>query len=111
MSDFHRTARWKALTAEVRPTMQRQIDGGGARCVNAGAGKRPCSGWVLPGERWQVAHILDAVKYPELRYSKANLGIAHSRCNASAGGTVGRERQTRKDAGLRQYPSWARRGS
>lgn len=110
MSDFHRTARWKQLTAEVRPILQRQIDGGGTRCVNAGAW-RGCSGWVLPGQRWQVAHILDAVKYPELRYSRTNLGAAHSKCNSSAGGKVGRQRQTRSDAGLRQYPTWARRTS
>jgi hypothetical protein len=87
MTDFHRTAGWFALTREMRPIIQRQVDAGTAVCVD-------CGGPVLPGERWQVGHRLDRYTYPQYALERWNVGPSHGgtkgrSCNQRAGGKIG----------------------
>ena len=82
MSSIHRTSAWAALCRKVRPILQSQIDSGQAVCLD-------CMGFIMPGEKWDVGHRLDAGRWPTLAFEEWNLGPSHRRCNRKAGGTLG----------------------
>lgn len=71
-----------------------------ARALLATTLPRPCSKCgrtVYPWHSWDLDHLFDRKHYPELTWVPSNHAPAHSRCNRSAGASMGnRERAPRK---------------
>lgn len=72
-----------------------------APCIAA-----PCllGGVVRPGDKWDVAHRVAAVEGG--RTTKQNTGPAHTKCNRSEGGRVGRAIQTRARRAGQEIREW-----
>lgn len=89
MSRHHKAAKWANLSPRLReriaPTLPRP-------CLHCG---KP----VLPGQRWDVAHVRDLARGGGV----GHVGPAHAQCNRSAGGKLG--------AAIRNRPTASRNGS
>jgi hypothetical protein len=92
MTAFHRSSRWAAFTRKVRPILSAQLP---APCVNAFTWDG-CAGVVMPGQAFDVSHIISHNVDPAQPLSLEMVGVAHTRCNRRAGGREGRAKQQRK---------------
>lgn len=75
MSRHHKAAGWAALSKGMREKIKPSLP---LPCLHCG---KP----VLPGQRWDVAHVRDLALGGGVR----RVGPAHSSCNRSAGGKLG----------------------
>ncbi len=103
MTDFHRSPEWQAFTKRTRPILARTLP---APCLNSNPAKG-CIGVVLPGERWDVAHIpgydyMLTQRMPTL----AEIGVAHAACNRSAGAKLAASRRAKAKARAERMPAW-----
>ncbi|GAA2841757.1 hypothetical protein [Leucobacter komagatae] len=105
MSRHHRAQKWSTYSPKLRKLIEPQLP---LRCVN-------CPHAVMPGDKFQVGHITDAMDggTPTL----SNVGPSHDycercarRCNQSAGGKRGArvtnaQRRTRSNSskGIRAW--------
>jgi hypothetical protein len=96
VTEFHRTAAWRALATRVRKRTQLP-----AECVG-------CHGTIWPGEPYDVGHILDRYAYPELALNESNVGPQHRGENRRAGGRAGAHKtnsqRARRTKG--EFPEW-----
>ena len=98
MSQHHRSPEWHRARRAVRTILTPRIARGEhVPCVNCG---RP----VLPGQRWDVGHLIDADKGGTV--SLSNLGAAHRHCNRSDGGRAGAIKTNQQSRRARRLPSW-----
>lgn len=100
MSDFHRTKEWSRFVRQVRPVIEASLP---QPCVN-GAGR--C--WIMPGQAFHVAHIMDAALYPDLALDRNNVGPACSAHNLADGGRAGARKTNllRKRRTEGEFPRW-----
>ncbi|WP_186324537.1 hypothetical protein [Microbacterium paludicola] len=103
MTDFHRSAQWQAFTKTARPIIKAQLP---LPCLNTDPA-RGCSGVVLPGERFDVAHIpgfdhMLVGRMPTL----SEVGAAHSSCNRAAGAKLAAQRRAKRKARAERMPAW-----
>ncbi|WP_404311311.1 hypothetical protein LG314_07965 [Agrococcus terreus] len=108
MTAVHSRAEWFRLVRRVRPIIEAQVQAHQAVCVDCG---QP----VLPGQRWQVGHRLDAATHPHLAYEDWNVGPSHGKragakaCNQQAGARLGnrmradRSRRRRDNGGMGRW--------
>lgn len=90
--EYHRNAR------KVRAILQPTINAGGqVACVDCGRA-------VQPGQRWDVAHKLDASRGGT--HALSNLGASHRRCNRSAGGRLGAIATHTASRRAKRLPAW-----
>lgn len=105
MSAHHTGAEWKRVLARVKPIFEAQVKAGTASCVN-------CTRQILPTHTWQVGHRVDVALALRLGWSRpqidsiANLGPTHTRCNLSAGGTLGARIRNSNQRTRQGLPNW-----
>jgi hypothetical protein len=111
MTAHHRTPEWSKTTRTMRPRLQAAIDAGGARCIDCG---RP----IVPGQRWQVGHIVSVAQAKAQGWTTqqinapSNLGPSHAKspgqraCNQIAGGKLGAAASNKKRNEGKRLPSW-----
>jgi hypothetical protein len=80
--------RYGVVHRKNRQRWARLVDAGSVSCVR-------CGNAISPGSEWHLDHDDEGTGY---------LGPAHARCNTSAGGRIGRERQL----GLGRIDRWSR---
>lgn len=90
MSQHHRRSKHSSKSAALRKVFQQQLP---MPCVN-------CGGAVIPGDKWEVGHIVPASQGGQTTLS--NTGPAHYRCQRLEGGRLGSRivnghRQAQKD--------------
>ncbi len=103
MSGLHRSAAWQAFTKVWRPIIQRRLP---LPCLNSRPDKG-CTGIVLPGEAFDVAHV------PGFDYmitgrmpTPSEVGAAHSTCNRSEGAKLAAARRKAQRARDDRMPNW-----
>jgi hypothetical protein len=111
MTAHHRTPEWSKTTRTIRPRLQASINAGGVACIDCG---RP----VMPGQRWQVGHVVSVVQARAAGWSVAqmndpsNLGATHAKgpgqkaCNQIEGGKLGAAASNKKRKEEKRFPNW-----
>lgn len=106
MSQHHKRIRHTSKAEKIRPIIAARLP---ARCVE-------CPHLVTPGQRFQVAHIRDAMDDGDTTI--ANTGPAHDycpqcqrKCNQSSGGKrgaakVNARRRAQRAGTSREMPAW-----
>lgn len=89
LSAIHRTAAWGRFTRRVRPMIAATLP---SPCIDPKPG---CAGLVLPGDRWDVAHIVSHHLDPMQPMTPEAVGPAHAACNRWHGAKEGRAKQLR----------------
>jgi hypothetical protein len=85
----------------MRPRLKAAIDAaGGLPCVN----RCRLGGVVLPGQAFDVAHIIDVDAGGT--DDPSNLGAAHVACNRSDGGKAGRAKQLTRARDEKRLMKW-----
>ena len=98
MTAHHRTNSYLAASARVRKIVGPQVAAGnGPRCVD-------CGGPVMPGQVFDVAHIIPASRGGTDTFD--NLGISHRICNRRAGGRMGAAATNSASRSARRLPNW-----
>lgn len=59
-----------------------------------------CGGWIMPGMKWDVGHLVEVDRDPEAAYDLDGYAPEHAYCNRAAGAAYG----NRKRAGLAPRP-------
>lgn len=95
MSAIHRTKEWARFTRKVRPTIAAALP---SPCVECGRA-------VMPGQRFDVAHIISHARDPFQPLSPELVGPAHPSCNRSAGAKENRARQLQRKRDADRLPS------
>jgi len=97
----YRGKEWARISKQLRPRYEAMLP---LPCAN----HCKMGGLVLPGQKWDLAHIVDLAKGGT--NTAENLGVAHRYCNRSDGGTEGankinkRKTQTRQED--RRHSKW-----
>lgn len=79
---------WKYSSAKARAMLSPVVERGEAVCLK-------CGHAVLPGQQWDVDHLVPRDLAPQLTHEPANWAIAHRRCNRAAGARYGNRKRAR----------------
>lgn len=95
MTAFHRSKEWLSFSRKVRPIIEAQLP---LPCVQG-------CGWpVLPGQRWDVSHLVSHHLNPFQPLTIEYVGPGHRHCNRSDGGKEGRAKQLQKKRDGKRLP-------
>lgn len=98
MSQNHKRSGWATVSARHRPSIRAALP---SPCVNP-----PCKhgGMVYPGQRFDVAHIVDADAGGS--NDRSNLGAAHPDCNRRDGGRIGARKTNEARRSQKRRRAW-----
>ncbi|MGN7976522.1 hypothetical protein ACTJJ4_03030 [Microbacterium sp. 22195] len=94
MTRFHRTKEWASFSKKARPILAAALP---LPCVNAYRWEG-CRGVVMPGEAFDVAHIISHNVDPFQPLDMSMVGAAHQRCNRRAGAAEGGRKRAQQKA-------------